>query len=289
MSVFSGRAKTICYGLRFLPPSGSAGKSNETTVRTTSFGPRMFCHGSPQKARKKADHSAIKPRPLRPYPEPEGGSQPSRHKLELREWEIVISGELSDKDGDLHQRLLDLPRNSRGTIFFDSCGGSAFIGLALASLIRLRGLKATAVVAGECSSAALMPFAACVERYVTPHSTLLFHPIRWQSEEQVRLQEAAEWARHFKIMETDHDGLISRLFNCNEETIRRWNNPGRFVSGEELCAAGLAQLVTLFDGDIWSQKTRRRGGCPLSFQAPTLDAAWLTRHSDNEPERPREY
>lgn len=178
-----------------------------------------------------------------------------------REWEIIISGELSDKEGELHQKVLDLPRGSRGTIFFDSCGGSAFMGLALASLIRLRGLKATAVVAGECSSAALMPFAACTERYVTVHSTLLFHPIRWQSEEQVRLEEAAEWARHFRIMEADHDALLAKLFACSEEaaeTIKRWNNPGKFVSGEELAAAGLAKMVTLFDGDVWTQIRRHR-------------------------------
>lgn len=218
----------------------------------------MSRHRSAQNARKKAVVSKPGPRPLRPYPGPEGGSQPSGFDLESRDWEIVVSGELTDKEGDLHQRLLDLPRNSRGTIFFDSCGGSAFIGLALASLIRLRGLKATAVVAGECSSAALMPFAACVDRYVTPHSTLLFHPIRWQSEEQVRLDEAAEWARHFRIMESDHDTLISQLFGCADEIIRKWNNPGRFVSGEELVAAGLARLVTLFDGDVWSQMKPRR-------------------------------
>ncbi len=213
----------------------------------------MSRHRFARNAARKTKASPPEPRPLRPYPAPGGGRRPSDFDLESRDWEIVLSGELSDKEGDLHQRFLDVPRNSRGTLFIDSCGGNAFIGLALASLIRLRGLKATAVVAGECSSAALMPFAACVDRYVTPHSTLLFHPIRWQSEEQVRLDEAAEWARHFRTMEADHDALLARLFGCADETIRKWNNPGRFVSGEELAAAGLAKLVTLFDGDVWSQ------------------------------------
>lgn len=215
---------------------------------------------SAQHTRKKSEPSQIEPRPLRPYPAPGGGRRPLDFNLETRDWEIVLAGELTDKEGELHQRLLDVPRNSRGTIFFDSCGGSAFTGLALASLIRLRGLKATAVVAGECSSAALMPFAACIDRYVTPHSTLLFHPIRWQSEEQVRLDEAAEWARHFRTMEADHDALLARLFGCTDEmtiaTIKKWNNPGKFVTGEELAAAGLAKLVTLFDGDVWSQMKR---------------------------------
>ena len=213
---------------------------------------------APRRARKKLESPKPTVRPLRPYPMPAGGRRPSDDDLESRGWEIVISGELVDKDGPLHERLLDLPRNSRGTIFFDSSGGSAFVGLALASLIRLRGLKPVGVVAGECSSAAIMPFAACVERYVTPHSSLLFHPIRWQSEEQVRLEEAAEWARHFRVMEADHDTLIARLFDCPEEMIQRWNRPGRFVMGEEIVAAGLAKMIDLFSGDVWSQVARHR-------------------------------
>lgn len=218
--------------------------------------PRQFHVHSPQRARKKAD---LKPasRPLRPYPGPEGGRRPSTN-LFARDWEIVISGELVDKDGQLHEKLMDLPRNSRGLIFFDSSGGSAYVGLALASLIRLRGLKATGVVAGECSSAAIMPFAACVERYVTPHTSLLFHPIRWQSDEQVRLQEAAEWARHFQVMEADHDALIARLFECPPDIIKAWNDRGRFVSGEEMVAARLARMIDLFSGDAWTQIQRIR-------------------------------
>lgn len=193
------------------------------------------------------------PRPLRPYPSPQGGRRPSEFDLEARDWEIVLSGELVDKDGQLHEKLLDVPRRSRGTIFFDSSGGSAYVGLALASLIRLRGLKVVGIVAGECSSAAILPFAACVERYVTPHTSLLFHPIRWQSEEQVRLEEAAEWARHFRVMEADHDRLTATLFGCPIDIIKSWSNPGRFVSGDEFVAAGLAKMIDLFSGDAWLQ------------------------------------
>ena len=213
---------------------------------------------APRRARKKTESPKPAARPLRPYPMPGGGRRPSDFDPDARNWEIVISGELADKDGPLHDKLLELPRNSRGTIFFDSSGGSAFVGLALASLIRLRGLKAVGVVSGECSSAALMPFAACIERYVTPHSSLLFHPIRWQSDEQVRLEEAVEWARHFRVMEADHDTLMARLFGCPEETIQRWNKPGRFVTGDELVAAGLAKKIDLFSGDVWSQIARHR-------------------------------
>lgn len=210
-----------------------------------------------RRSRKKSETKPA-PKPLRPYLMPQTIRRHSDYDLESRNWEIVISGELVDKDGQLHEKLMELPRNSRGTIFFDSSGGSAYVGLALASLMRLRGLKAVGVVAGECSSAALMPFAACVERYVTPHTTLLFHPIRWQSDEQVRLEEAAEWARHFQLMEADQDALMTRLFGCSPEIIKSWTHPGRFVSGEEFVAAGLARMIDLFSGDAWSQISRVR-------------------------------
>ncbi len=202
--------------------------------------------------RKKKEKSP-QPRPLRPYPGPPWGQPPLPP---LGGWEVIIAGELSDKQGELHDRLLELPRNSRGTIFFDSCGGSAFIGLALASLIRMRGLRAVGVVAGECSSAALMPFAACEERYVTPHASLLFHMMRWQSEEQVRLEEAVEWARHFRVMEADQDQLIANLFGCDPALLAGWHRPGRFVTGTELVAAGLAKQIDLFSGDVWKQIAR---------------------------------
>lgn len=168
-------------------------------------------------------------------------------------WELGICGELTDKQPDLVGRLLEVPPGSAGTIFFDSCGGSAYVGLGLASLIRLRGLRATAVVAGECSSAAILPFAACERRFVTPHSTLLFHPIRWSSDEEVRLEEAAEWARHFQVLEKDLDTLLSRMFDFPLEKLEGWTRPGRFITGAELAEAGLAQIVDLFSGDVWKQ------------------------------------
>ena len=130
------------------------------------------------------------------------------------------------------------------------------MGLALASLIRLRGLDAVGVVASECSSAALLPLAACRKRFVTSHCTLLFHPVRWQSDDEVRLEEAAEWARHFQVMEQDMDGLLARLLDFPKEKLDAWTRPGRFVTGAEFVEAGLAKLVDLFSGDIWSQISR---------------------------------
>ncbi|MFG0333434.1 MAG: ClpP family protease [Maioricimonas sp. JB049] len=191
-------------------------------------------------------------RAIRPYPavsaRPMGSDDRSRH-----DWELVLCGDFTDRQSDLMEQLVSVPRRSRGTIWFDSCGGSAYTGLALASTIRLRGLDPVAVVSGECSSAAILPFAACRRRFVTPHSTLLFHPLRWQSEENVRLEEAAEWTRHFRVMEEDLDRLIARLLDYPPEKLAAWNRPGRFVTGTELVEAGLARPLDLFGGDLWRQ------------------------------------
>lgn len=172
---------------------------------------------------------------------------------------MALFGDLSEKQADLLSRLVEVPRNSRGTIFFDTGGGSVYTGLALASLIRLRGLEVDGVVAGECSSAALLPFAACQRRFVTPHSTLLFHPIRWQSDDDVRYEEAVEWARHFAVMEKDIDSLIARMFNISDERLNEWTRPGKFVTGYELVDAGLAEMVDLFSGDVWGQMKKVDG------------------------------
>jgi ATP-dependent protease ClpP protease subunit len=159
--------------------------------------------------------------------------------------EIAIAGDLTDQQTDLCDKLLSVEPGGQCVLYFDSPGGSPYCGVALTSLIMLRGLRATGVVAGECSSAALWPFAACSRRLVTPYSVCLFHHMKWQSEENVGLLEAAEWARHFGALEQDMDALLSRLFRVTPEKIAQWTHAGRYVSGAELAAAGLAELVEL--------------------------------------------
>ncbi|MEZ6065254.1 MAG: ATP-dependent Clp protease proteolytic subunit [Planctomycetaceae bacterium] len=206
-------------------------------------------------------------KPSRQWTAPAASPQRRTPPAEPRDWELVICGDLTDKQIELSERIVEVPRRSRGIIYFDSCGGNVYVGLALASLIRLRGLDATAVVAGECSSAALLPFAACRRRFVTSHSTLLFHPMRWQSEEDVKLEEAAEWARHFQHLEDDLDQLLAKMFALPLEQVRQWTRPGRFLTGTELAAAGVAQEINLFDGDVWTQSRTLTTAAPRDGQA----------------------
>jgi len=159
--------------------------------------------------------------------------------------EIALVGDLTDCESELSNKLLDVPPGGECTLFIDSPGGSPYSGLSLMSLMLLRGIRATGIVTGECSSAALWPFAACSRRLVTPYSVLLFHPMKWQSEEHVGLAEAAEWARHFGQLETEMDQVLAGLFNVPDDEMSRWIRPGRYISGRELAAAGMAELVDL--------------------------------------------
>ena len=67
--------------------------------------------------------------------------------------------------------------------------------------------------------------------------------------------------------EEDLDQLVARLFGCEQELIDRWTRPGRFVTGRELAEAGLARLVDLFSGDLWTQINRHGSPQPVRQSA----------------------
>lgn len=163
--------------------------------------------------------------------------------------EIAIVGDLTDNEGELTDRLLSVEPGGECTLYIDSPGGSPYCAMSLMTLMRLRRIRATGVITGECSSATLWPLAACQRRIVTPYSVLLFHPMRWQSEENVGLAEAAEWARHFGQLEKDMDGLLAEMFGVSMELMDKWINPGRYVSGREVAEAGIAELVEFHELD----------------------------------------
>jgi ATP-dependent Clp protease protease subunit len=165
--------------------------------------------------------------------------------LPLGPLEIAICGDLTEREADITEKILDAPPGSECVLYFNSPGGAAYTAYSLASLLILRNMNATGIVVGECSSAALWIFAACRRRLVTPHSVLLFHPMKWQSEEHVIIAEAAEWARHFQLLENDMDDLLAQLFGVPLDKLKPWLNPGRYVTGAELVAAGLAQPIGL--------------------------------------------
>ena len=179
--------------------------------------------------------------------------------------EIALVGELNEAESAISDKLLESPPGGECILYIDSPGGSPYVAMALMSLMVLRGLRATGIVTGECSSAALWPFAACSRRIVTPYSVLLFHPMKWQSEEHVGLHEAAEWARHFGQLEADMDTLLARTFGMDPQVMQQWMRPGRYISGSEFASLGLAELVDLqtlpaFSSDGSSRRRRTSPG-----------------------------
>jgi ATP-dependent protease ClpP protease subunit len=157
--------------------------------------------------------------------------------------EIPVIGDVDDWESDVVKALLELPPRSECVFYIDSAGGSVYGALAVITLIRKRQLRATAVVIGECSSAAILLFAACARRQVTSFSILLFHRMRWQSDKRIAAEEAYRWAKHFEEMEKDIDALLVRLFGKAEEQIHDWTMGGHYVTGPQLAAAGLAELI----------------------------------------------
>jgi ATP-dependent protease ClpP protease subunit len=157
--------------------------------------------------------------------------------------EIPVVGDVDDWEADVIKALLEIPPRGECVFYIDSAGGSVYGALAVLTLMRHRLLDTTAIVLGECSSAALLVFAACRRRFVTPYSTLLFHRMRWQSEKRVGADEAYLWAKHFEEMEKDIDNLQVRLFGVGEDQVRTWTEGGHYVTGPQVVAAGLAEML----------------------------------------------
>jgi ATP-dependent Clp protease protease subunit len=159
--------------------------------------------------------------------------------------EVAVIGEVDDWEEDVVKALLEVPLRGECSLYIDSCGGSVYGALAIVTLLRYRQLDATAIVLGECSSAALMVFAACRRRFVTPYSTLLFHRMRSESEKRIASHEALNWAKHFGDFEKNMDELQIHLFGSSQDQLRKWTVAGQFVTGPQMVEAGLADMLEL--------------------------------------------
>jgi len=169
----------------------------------------------------------------------------AKPKSRKRTRNLALIGDVDVWESDTIKELLELPHESECVFYMDSAGGSVYGALAVVALLRLRRLKASVYVLSECSSAALLIFAACQHRYVTAHSTFLFHRMRWQSEKRVASEEAHHWAKHFEQLETELDDLQHKLFGRAADKVREWTRQGQYLNGRQIADAGLAELVEL--------------------------------------------
>jgi ATP-dependent protease ClpP protease subunit len=159
--------------------------------------------------------------------------------------DIPLIGDVDDWEEDVVKTILELPKAGECVFYIDSGGGSVYGALAVTTLIRQRSLRACAVVLGECSSASVLIFAACQKRVVTRYSTFLFHPMRWQSDKRVGVQEASHWAKHFEEMEREIDILQEKLLASAADQVRGWIKTSQYVTGEQMVAAGLAEMLEI--------------------------------------------
>ena len=90
--------------------------------------------------------------------------------------EIAMVGDLTDSENELSSKLLDVQPGGECTLFIDSPGGSPYSGLSLMSLILLRGIRATGIVTGECSSAGSGPLPPAVDALSRPTACCSFIP-----------------------------------------------------------------------------------------------------------------
>lgn len=169
---------------------------------------------------------------------------PSQRKKTIPEFALI--GDVDDWEAELTKELIQLKPGSECVFHIDSAGGSVYGAMAILSLIRLRKLKVTSYVLGECSSAAVLIFAASHKRWVTPYSTLFFHRMRWESDKRVDSVEARHWAAHFEQLEEELLDLeVKLLGNISKQLVRSWINEGRFITGRQVAEAGLARLHEL--------------------------------------------
>ena len=157
--------------------------------------------------------------------------------------EIAFVGDLTDHAADLMDKLLSVPAHGACTLYFDSPGGSPYCAVSLMTIMILRDLQCTGIVCGECSSAAIWPFAVCQRRIVTPYSVLLFHPMKWQSEEHVHLPEAAEIGAAFRPFGAAIGRAAGPDARFAPRAFAAVDSPGRMLTGPEFAEAGLAEMI----------------------------------------------
>ena len=109
-----GRCRRGCLlcGAPRLQSSQNAGKSVATNGLASDLGLWTADLGTFR-------HAMPPLRRLKPYPgvpsAPRSAGEPAH-----RDWELVIHGDLTEKQTDLVGHMLEVPRRSRGIIFFDS-------------------------------------------------------------------------------------------------------------------------------------------------------------------------
>lgn len=158
---------------------------------------------------------------------------------------ITLLDEVEKCEKEIVETLFSLPDGAPVQIVINSGGGSVYASMGIATALRLKNFKSEAIVLADCSSSALMVFAACPVRRVARHASFLFHPMKWSSEDQSRLHGALSWSEEFtRISKVTEDWLVDNL-PMNRRTLRNWIRKERYVEAQELFDRGIAEELDL--------------------------------------------
>ncbi len=159
--------------------------------------------------------------------------------------QFTVLDEVEKCEKELIEELMRLPDGSHARLIINSCGGSVYAGLGISTLIKYKRLKCEGVVLADCSSSALMIFAACETRIVAPHTSVLFHPMKWSSEDSARLSGAEAWAKEFKRVSRTMEDWLAEYLPLKKSTLRRWIKDEKYVTADELVKYGIARKMIL--------------------------------------------
>lgn len=163
---------------------------------------------------------------------------------------VTLLDDVEKCEREVVEALLSLPDKAKVQIVINSGGGSVYASLGIATVIKMKQFQAEAIVLADCSSSALLVFAACQTRRVAPHASFLFHPMKWTSEESARLSAAQSWSAEFRRVAFAAENWVVEHMGLPRRTLRRWIREERYVEAPELFALGIAEPLNLTQGKV---------------------------------------
>lgn len=154
---------------------------------------------------------------------------------------ITLLDDVEKCEKEVIEALMAIPDGKSARIIINSGGGSVYAALGISTIIRMKNIQAEAVVLADCSSSALLVFAACQVRKVAGHASFLFHPMKWSSEEAARLNGAESWASEFNRVNRVTENWLVENLPIDRRLLRRWIKEERYVQASELIDLGVAE------------------------------------------------
>ncbi|MDX2177835.1 MAG: ATP-dependent Clp protease proteolytic subunit [Candidatus Sumerlaeia bacterium] len=158
---------------------------------------------------------------------------------------VLLLEDVEKCEKEVIEALMGFPVGGEATIVINSGGGSVYAGLAIGTVVRHRRMHCHAQVLADCSSSALLVFAACQTREVSPHASFLFHPMQWSSDDRSRVNGARSWSEEFLRVSKVCEDWLSELLPISRSVLRRWVQQEKYVVAQELIDLGIATEMAL--------------------------------------------